>query len=257
MFSRPLKNNFKSMFNIKLLINTALLSTFSFNALASTQQWAVDIEPGQVVQLIAPVSLPETLALRKQYYRDAIPLAEQYGFKNHGQLIIEKTILGEFKPPTLIVGSWPSPMAIDQFEQEPQWPKLKRDRSVAWQDIRLYNGEVDRPKNMTFSADKTYTVAFAWVNTDNPNDYFEYLSNVEPLLEEIGARFMFKIRYPKIEADHPNTPAPDQITFVEWPDANALARLRAMPRYKNIVSLLNRGVTQLDLHVVRPKAFIQ
>ena len=93
------------MFNIKLLINTALLSTFSFNALASSQQWAVDIEPGQVVQLIAPVSLPETLALRKQYYRDAIPLAEQYGFKNHGQLIIEKTILGDFKPPTLIMSS--------------------------------------------------------------------------------------------------------------------------------------------------------
>lgn len=257
MFFLYSESNPKSMLNMYLISMLVLFFAVSNQVFASQQQWAVDIKPGQVVQLIAPVSSPETLPLRRQYYRDAIPLAEQYGFTNHGQLVIEKTILGRFKPPTIIVGSWPSSMAISQFEQEPQWPKLKQDRSVAWQDIRLYNGEVDQPHNMIFLSDKTYTVAFAWVNGEHPDDYFEYLASVEPLLTEIGARFMFKIRYPKIESDQPNTPAPDQITFVEWPDANALARLRAMPKYQQIVSLLNRGVTQLDLHVVRPKAFAE
>ncbi|MDM7860282.1 DUF1330 domain-containing protein [Alteromonas sp. ASW11-36] len=257
MFVTQSKYTLKQLLNINLIAAILILSTMSLGVFANTQHWAVDIKPGQVVQLIAPVTSPETLPLRRQYYRDAIPLAEQYGFTNHGQLVVERTILGNFKPPTIIIGSWPSPMAISAFEQEPRWPELKRNRSAAWQDIRLYNGEVDQPQNMSFSADKSYTVAFAWVNTERPDDYYQYLDSVEPLLTEIGARFMFKIRHPKIESDQPNTPAPDQITFVEWPDAGALARLRAMPKYQEIVALLNQGVTQLDLHVIRPKAFAE
>ena len=80
MFLMQSTYKLKQLLNIKLTAILMILSTISLGAFASPQQWTVDIKPGQVVQLIAPISSPETLPLRRQYYRDAIPLAEQYGF---------------------------------------------------------------------------------------------------------------------------------------------------------------------------------
>lgn len=248
----PIKMLFKALFFICLLFNFA--STHEVMAQEGTEQvMAVQFVPGQVVQLIAPISDPVKEPLRRAYYQTAIPLAQSYGFKNYGTLVVEQTIVGEFKPPVIVIGGWPSLHAQNEFKSHGDFKDIKLQRANAWEELMIYNHLNPDRTALSFDKDKSYTVAFAWTKLSHPNSYFEYLDAVEPMLAQLGARFMHKMVAPNLDAIEPNSHAPQQITFVEWQSDDDLRKLQSLPEYKKIYPLFLEGIEKFEFHRVSPR----
>ena len=217
----------------------------------------VHFEPSQMLQLIAPITEisknnDEGVKLRNQYYQKAIPLAQQYGFKNHGQLVVTETIVGDFSPGAYVIGSWPSLNAFDEFANLPEWPTLKTLRIEAWDELKLFNAEINAPLSLSFREDKFYTVVFAWSNPQRPNDYTSYLAGIEPALNRVGGRFMLKIKHPTMESHDASAEAPNQITFVEWNTKNGFATLQQQEDYKRFTGLRDSGLEKIEFHRLAP-----
>lgn len=218
----------------------------------------VHFEPHQMLQLIAPITdvsknNEEGVKLRNQYYQTAIPLAQQYGFKNLGQLAVTETIVGDFRPGAYVIGSWPSLKAFDEFANLPEWATLKTLRLEAWDELKLFNTEIKAPLNQSFREDKFYTVVFAWNNPQNPDNYSAYLEGIEPALNRVGGRFMLKIKQPSMESHDPNAVPPNQITFVEWNTKNGFATLQQQEDYKRFIALRDSGLQKIEFHRLAPR----
>jgi len=218
----------------------------------------VHFEPNQMLQLIAPLTdisknNEEGVKLRNQYYQTAIPLAQQYGFKNLGQLIVTETIVGDFRPGAYVIGSWPSLKTFDEFANLPEWATLKALRVEAWDELKLFNAEIKAPLSLSFREDKFYTVVFAWNNPQHPNNYSAYLEGIEPALNRVGGRFMLKIKQPTMESHDSNAVPPNQITFVEWNTKNGFATLQQQEGYKRFIALRDSGLQKIEFHRLAPR----
>ena len=247
-----IENSFKCILCLCLVILSMIDKTV-FAEESDKQTLMVQFAPQQVVQLIAPISDPEKAELRTDYYKTAIPLAQSYGFKNHGLLYVKETLAGDFKPPVIVIGGWPSQQAQTGFKSHGNWQEIKTKRQAAWEELMIYNHLNTERLELSFDKNKSYTVEFAWTKIANPNSYFEYLDAMEPLLEKMGARFVSKFKGPNLDAFEPNAHAPHQITFIEWQSDDDLAQLQALPEYKRIESLLLNGTEKFEWHRVSPR----
>ena len=231
-----------------------LFAPYGVFAQDSTKQaMTVQFTPGQVIQLIAPISDPAKEPLRTDYYQTAIPLAQSFGFKNYGMLLVEQTIVGDFKPPVIVIGGWPSIQAQRAFQSHGNFQDIKSQRAAAWEVLNIHNHTNPERATLSFDKDKSYTVAFAWTKLSHPNSYFEYLDAVEPLLNQLGARFIHKMIAPNLDAIEPNAHAPQQITFVEWQSDGDLQKLQSLPEYKKIYPLFLEGIEKFEFHRVSPR----
>lgn len=257
--NHPLKNLFSRFSScLFILLYSFVANADSASTQASVKSITVQFAPYEMIQLIAPVTAiskntGEAEALRRDYYTQAIPLAQAYGFKNLGQLQVDKTLVGDFKPPAYIIGSWPSVAAFDAFSDLPQWPELKALRKQAWDELKLFNSEIPSPTKLTFREDKHYSVVFAWVNPQNPTDYFTYLEGIEKALNRVGGRFILKLKQPTLESHTDDSSPPNQITFVEWETENGFAALREQPDYQEFTSLRDSGIAKLEFHLLSPR----
>lgn len=237
---------------LSLLIIVGVMGAGNVQAEHTFNQLSLQFKKGQVLQLIAPVSLPGKESVRRAYYQNAIPLAESYGFANLGQLSITQKIVGDFKPGAFIVGSWPSVKSFDDFAALPEWPKLKQQRIQGWEELKLYNDRVEQDIELTFHQNKYYTVAFAWFSKDNPQDYLNYLKGIETAVAQVGGKFIYKMLAPTLEAHASPLIAPDQITFVEWESADGLKKLQAHPDYQAFSPLFKTGISKFELFRIAP-----
>jgi uncharacterized protein (DUF1330 family) len=98
---------------------------------------------------------------------------------------------------------------------------------------------------------KFYTIAIAWFNPENPNDYLDYLSKIEPSLRQVGGRFMYKMINPSFEVHGSNSTPPNQVTIVEWNSADGLNELQANDEYQEYTQLLASGLVNIELHLVQ------
>ena len=250
------------IYTIKMLFRRLFVGFLLFS-IASThkvigqekteQTMAVQFAPGQIIQLIAPVSEPVKEPLRRAYYQTAIPLAQSYGFKNYGTLVVEQTIVGDFRPPIIVIGGWPSLHAQNEFKSHRDFKGIKLQRADAWEKLMIYNHLNPDRTVLSFDKDKSYTVAFAWTKLSHPNSYFQYLKALEPMLAKLGARFMHKMVAPNLDAIEPNSHAPQQITFVEWQSDDDLRQLQSLPEYKKIYPLFLEGIEKFEFHRVSPR----
>lgn len=242
-----------SVFLYMLSINDAIAETKSKEAARSV---SVHFEPKQMIQVILPdtsisKNTKEAATLREQYYQEAIPLAQSYGFKNHMQLNVTSTIIGTTKPSAYIISSWPSVAAFDEFSALPAWQKLKDMRKQAWDELSLYNAEIEHATTLTFREDKFYTVLFAWINPENPNDYLAYLAGIESALNRVGGTFMLKVKRPSLEVHASKNNPPFQITFVEWDTEDGFATLSKQDDYKRFTKLRDSGLSKVEFHRIK------
>lgn len=128
-------------------------------------------------------------------------------------------------------------------------------RPKAWEALNIYSKELEQKLTLNFAPEKHYTLVMAWVNEQNPNDYYEYLRNIEPAVTKAGGRFIYKMNSPAYEAHgiHKKAPkngssaAPSQLTFVEWDNESGLKAFRDSAIYKQNSHLIRSGTHQFRL----------
>lgn len=236
----------------KIFFFVLLCSAGAVQANKSVDTLTLSFKKGQVLQLIAPVNLEGKESVRRHYYQTAIPLAESYGFANLGQLSVTQKIVGDFEPGAFVIGSWPSVKSFDDFAALPEWPELKQQRAQGWEELKLYNDQVEKDLELVFRQSKFYTVAFAWFNPENPNDYLKYLKSIEGIVNQMGGKFIHKMRSPTLEAHNSPKIAPDQITFVEWDSEDGLKNLLAHPEYEMFSGFFKSGISKFEMFRIAP-----
>lgn len=217
-------------------------------AKAGQQTVQMLLSKGQMFSVIAPIVKEGGESARKQYYSQVLPLATQLGLKREGQVKVTETVAGDYNSKAFAFFSWPDVNAENNLYANSKWATMKALRSKGWDELRIYSAAIEQDTQITFSADKFYTLAIAWTNTANPSNYARYMNLIEDKLKECGGRFMYKMVSPRFEAHATDLPAPGQLTFVEWDSADGLSRFQQSPEIKAQSTLLRAGVSRFEFY---------
>lgn len=209
----------------------------------------VTYQQGQLISIIT--SLPNSGEAAREaiaaYGASAFPLASTHGLKREGQLLVKAAPVGDHKPVVAIFYSWPSAAAEAAFNAEPAWPAIRDTRADAWEELRIYTDLVEKDMTLTFDPAKTYTLAMAWINPENPHDYDVYMKGIEPAVAQSGGRFMYKMSDPEFESHSLDAGAPGQVTLVEWDTPQGLENFGKTKGFKDNAKYLSSGVTRFEI----------
>ena len=213
----------------------------------------IDLPPGALFSVIGfdYMRTDEAMRARADFQSSAIPIAVENGFTRHGALMVDGLSFGAFSPQGFLLTSWPSQEAFDRFERDPRWPEYSELRRTIWNDIRYYRDVQEQGLSLTLRSDKFYTLAIAYTDQENAADYQEYLARLEGEVAKQGGRFILKLYDPKLESLS-NTQSPDQLTFIEWNDAEGPSRLLRSDAYEAAKHLGASGTTDLSFYLLRP-----
>lgn len=234
------------------LIKIGFGCIFIFNCLCATAQSehakTINLTKGQILSLIAPIGKDDGEASRSQYYQKVLPVAYSMGLKREIQLQVTNVVRGDYMPKAMVLFTWPNQDAEQQMYQHPQWPDMKSLRPLGWEELRIYTSSVKQDTSVTFSPDKFYTLAVAWVDPQKPNDYAKYMNSIQSALEKSGGKLIFTMDDPRFEAHATQLPAPQYLNIVEWGSLDGLERLQQSADFKQNSHLLKSGVNRFEFY---------
>ena len=251
-----------SVINVKTLgtvltVLISLVTTVVFaspNTSGEVPSVTVKLNKNSLLSIINPIVRQDDAAKQalKVYYEKALPMAESYGYRNHGSLLVTETFAGSDEPKLFVVASWPDEAADFAFESAPEWKKYKPLRPKIWQTLNFYKAPSQQEKDLSFRQDKHYTIAFAWFNQQNPGDYHEYLENIETTVNQLGGSFIHSMQSPRFVSHNEGQKGPDEITFVEWDSESALNQFKDSETFRQYSPLLRSGTERFELYRVKP-----
>lgn len=212
----------------------------------------VSLTEGELFSVISVVPRDGEAAAsaRAQYGRSAFGLARQYGLRPFGSLNVTRVIAGEFEPKAVALYAWPSTEAETAFNKAPQWSPIKATRPDGWDRLRIHDEPAREDVILTFSSNRYYTMASAWIDPQRPDDYDAYLTNIAPTVSAVGGRFIYQMVNPAFSALDPDTRAPHRLTLVEWQDAGGLEAFLKTDGYRENAPLVRSGTTQFEVIAV-------
>lgn len=237
----------------------AALAVFAVQAQqnpGSPSSHTIRLESGQ--RLSFAIAQPKTndsaaTGALNRYRQQAFPLAKTHGLRPEFTFKVSKVVLGQYTPVSVAMFSWPDALSETEFSAEPEWPTIKALRPQAWDELKIYTDDVPVDTELTLSADKFYTLAIAWFSHEHPTDYDRYMQRIKQQAQEVGAKFLFKLRSPVFESVADKHGSPGQVTLVEWPNRAALAALQASEVYQSNKHLFKKGVSQFEFYVLQPQ----
>lgn len=227
-------------------------STTSEKTVAPT---VLEFKKGQLFSIVSVIADPSAEAKKNvaKYYKTAFPLGEKHGLKREGQLRVVASPVGDHKSDGIVFYSWPSAADEKTFEAEPAWASIKALRPKAWEELRIYTQELEADMSLTFDPDKTYTLAMAWLNPENPDHYDKYMAGIKAAAESVGGRFLYKMFDPKFESNIIKTGGPGQVTLVEWDTPQGLQAFGKTAGFKENAHYLKSGVTRFEILALSAK----
>lgn len=195
----------------------------------------------------------EAQAVRQSYFRQAFPLSRQFGLKRDVELDISQTVFGEEKGDGVSIFSFPDIASEKGLAAHPDWPAIKALRPAAWDELAVFNKELERPLTISFSPDKYYTLAIAEINPEAPEDYNIYMSGIESGLQDIGGRFVYRMINPSVEAHRDTFNTEVQVTLVEWTTEDAFRSFTTSPGYEAYSNYFTSGVSGFSFFQIKPK----
>lgn len=230
------------------------LSWVTLGQVSYAKSLDVTLQKNNLLSIINPKTRQSESAKAglKVYYEKAIPLAQSYGYQNHGVLRVTETVVGDKEPGVFVLASWPSNEADINFESDPRWLEYKGLRSQIWHELNFYKAPIDNAKTLSFAQDKHYSVAFAWLDKQNPTDYQDYLQGIQTAVSDLGGKFIHSMKAPRFVTLNSALPGPDQITFVQWDDEQGLTDLQKSEGFKRNVHLLSSGTKRFELYRIQP-----
>ena len=217
--------------------------------------FTIDMKRGEVLQVIISEQRPDGGPAARAYGSKAYPLAQQYGYQRIGQLNVAQKVVSSFDPQAVSFFSWPSQQALDTFSAEPAWPAIKETRPQAWSGLDIYSAQLREDLKVSIDPDKHYTVLVAWLKSDEArDDYARYLSGIEPAVERVGGRFIYKMMMPTREAYEEDAAAPHQITFVEWETTDGFEKVQATEEYAAHEQYFGSSMRKFEFYWLKPRA---
>jgi uncharacterized protein (DUF1330 family) len=223
--------------------------------LSEAEPVTLQYKAGEVLSyvLITAKDGDEAALARDTYYETAFPLADQYGLSRDLNLAIPQQFVGKYKADGMAIFSYPDAASVEGLSAAAEWPAVKALRPEAWDELAIFTQTLKQPLTVSFDPEKIYTLAVAEIKADAPNDYNTYMAGIEPGLNEMGGRFIYRMINPDVEA-HRHTYDPQvQVTMVEWDTADALAGFTRSPAYKENSKYFTSGVSGFSFFQIAPR----
>ncbi|GAB5379433.1 MAG: hypothetical protein Alis3KO_28290 [Aliiglaciecola sp.] len=242
------------IFGIAKVMMLLASSCMAVGQFAQAKSLDVALQKDNLLSIINPKTKKTESAKEglKVYYEKAIPLARSFGYQNHGTLRVTETVVGSKQPGVFVLASWPSNEADLTFESDPRWQDYKGLRNQIWEELNFYKAPTMDAKTLTFSQDKYYSVAFAWLDGQNPNDYRAYMDGIQDAVSEAGGKFIHSMVNPRHVSMNEALKGPDEITFVQWDSEQGLLDFQQSEGFKRHAHLLKNGTKQFELYRVQP-----
>ena len=226
-----------------------LIAPTAKSVVKAAEPTVLQFKKGQLLSIVSIVSSPNEDAKKfvKEYYNTAFPLGEKHGLKREGQLRVLASPVGAHKSQGIVFYSWPNKEAEQSFEAEAAWSSIKALRPKAWEELRIYTQEVEQDMALTFYPDKTYTLAMAWTNPENPDHYARYMDGIKASAESVGGNFIYKMFDPKFESNLIKDGGPEQVTLVEWDTPQGLQAFGKTDGFNQNAHYLKTGVTRFEI----------
>lgn len=251
--------NARSFFLCAIFFSGTLLAQAAANQDSETltpsaRSIIVELVEGQLLSIIEPRvrDTPEARAALETYNREAISMAEESGYVNHGALRVTETLVGNDDPRLFVLVSWPSEEADLSFAAQPEFQPYKAMRPIIWDVLRFYKAETDSETVLHFREDKHYTIALAWHGQTAPNDYRDYLGSVTSAVEALGGRFIHTLFEPRYVSHDMPPPGPNEINIVEWDTKESLDEFRTSEIFLEHYDKLHSGTTRFELYRIKP-----
>ncbi|MFK8054196.1 MAG: DUF1330 domain-containing protein [Woeseiaceae bacterium] len=235
-----------------LALPAAMAGEKSTSAAAPPDPLTLDLREGQLLSVISvlPKAGPEAAAARQSYAENAFGIAKAFGMRSMGGLPVVEVVSGEFAPRAVVFYAWPNADAEQQFSTDPSWQPIKATRPEGWSELRFHDVMIPQDVTLRFQQDKTYTMASAWINPDRPNDYDQYLANINKAVNAVGGRFIYRIVEPDFVSLSENLQAPGRLVFVEWDSRSSLDDFLKTTVFKENAALMQSGITNFELVVL-------
>jgi len=205
------------------------------------------LKKGQYLSIILPETKEDSDAARQKYYKSAFPLGAKFGLKRENVLLITDHIVSDYKPSGVLFFSYPDAASEAGLSSHADWPAIKAQRPNAWSELNVHSAELSQDLDLKFDPEKSYTLVVAWTNPKKTDDYQRYLKGIETSLNEVGGRFIYKMKNPKYESLS-GTESPAQLTFVEWDTLDGFTKLRNSDGYKAAAPYFTSGVKKVEFY---------
>lgn len=219
-----------------------------------SQPIPISLEKGQVLSyiLINSKNTEEARNVRQTYYSKAFPLSSNFGLERVIDLKVPASYVGNTKRDAVIMFSYPDAASEAGLANHPEWPAIKAMRPDAWDELIIFTGELDKTIAFNFDPKKAYTLAVAEINPEAPEAYNTYMRGIEPGLNEMGGRFIYRMIDPKIESHGKQYDKDVQVTLVEWSDPSAIGRFTRTDTYKASAPYFTEGVQGFEFFEIAP-----
>ena len=223
--------------------------TVSVAAKTEATTLQVDFDRGELMSIISivPKSGEAAAGVRSAYLRDAFKLSAEYGLRPMGNLVVSDVIIGKFSPGAVAFYAWPSIEAEARFNADSRWSPIRATRPGGWDELRIHDVVSEQKQSIVFSSDRFYTLATAWVDPQQPDDYEHYLSRIEDAVAAAGGRFVFEMVQPAFTSLLEDAATPSRLTVVEWEAPESLDRFLASKDFERHSPLLYSGTTAFEL----------
>lgn len=227
---------------------TSILISFS----SSAQSVSLKLNKDQILSVITPQLIPGKESASQNYQASVFPIAQKHGFKTQALLKVEEVLFGEYNPPVVALYSWPNAASEQAFNNEPQWPALKSTRTNIWKELKITDATLTRQHNIQFDPNKSYTIGFAWVNPNHPEDYQRYLGATEQALKKAGGKKILVLKDNVFQSLASGIYAPAQVTFVEWDSKNDYQKYLQSDAFRAYGHYFQSGISRFEWYRVSP-----
>lgn len=223
-------------------------------AAEQSQPVPIALEKGQVLSyiLINAKNTDDARQIRQDYYSKAFPLSSGFGLERVVDLKVSTSYVGNTQRDAVIMFSYPDAASEAGLANHPEWPAIKTMRPNAWDELIIFTRELDTDITFSFDPAKAYTLAVAEINPDAPDAYNTYMRGIEPSLNELGGRFIYRMIDPKIESHGKQYDKDVQVTLVEWNDPSAIGRFTRTETYKASAPYFTEGVQGFEFFEITP-----
>lgn len=214
----------------------------------------VSLKKGQVISyiLINSKRTETAQSVRQAYYEKAFPLASGFGLERVIDLQVPNSFVGETKRDAVALFSYPDTSSEAGLANHPDWSAIKAMRPDAWDELIIFTGELENDLAFSFDPTKAYTLAVAEINPEAPEAYNAYMSGIEPGLNEMGGRFIYRMINPKIESHGKQYDKDVQVTLVEWDDLSTIGKYTSTDTYKANAKFFSDGVRGFEFFQIAP-----
>ncbi len=207
---------------------------------------------GKLIEIayVTPIESKQ-LALKRDYFPKAKPLAKKYGGKMLGIFKVIKKTAGNIDPEMLYVFEWPDVASKKAFDNDASFQSIKSIRDDAFSFKRFAFYKVKEDVTISFQESKVYEFFGAWLKPNGKDKLNEYFKVSAPIKKSYGRpEPVFKAVMTVVE-NGPTTDyeyTPHMAGIVEWDQSNDFYELINNEDFQdNAAPLMDAALSRIDL----------